>query len=305
MLASALIATSGRSFAHTDTDVVGVPAGSEATVALRPTHGCGDSPTVTVRIRAPLEGARAVPVDGWQETATSDGAGNTVLEWTGGILPADVTGAFPVSFAAPDDPGRLLVFPAVQRCEDGEELAWINGDPTAQYPAPRVLVLPAGAAAAATIDDVPPDAPGRDQLVTIVDLDGADVAGADVDGADVDGADVDNAGVNNAVVDGAGVDGAAAAGATSTTVAAAPTSAASATTIEVTTTATSEAVTATTSSDAGGTATETTISELSAGDDDGGSDDGGDGGGVLAVALGAAVAAAAVAAIVIARRRRA
>jgi uncharacterized protein YcnI len=290
MLASALIATSGRSFAHTDTDVVGVPAGSEATVALRPTHGCGDSPTVTVRIRAPLEGARAVPVDGWQETATSDGAGNTVLEWTGGILPADVTGAFPVSFAAPDDPGRLLVFPAVQRCEDGEELAWINGDPTAQYPAPRVLVLPAGAAAAATIDDVPPDAPGRDQLVTIVDL----------DGADVDGADVDNAGVNNAVVDGA-----AAAGATSTTVAAAPTSAASATTIEVTTTATSEAVTATTSSDAGGTATETTISELSAGDDDGGSDDGGDGGGVLAVALGAAVAAAAVAAIVIARRRRA
>jgi periplasmic copper chaperone A len=295
MLASALIATSGRSFAHTDTDVVGVPAGSEATVALRPTHGCGDSPTVTVRIRAPLEGARAVPVDGWQETATSDGAGNTVLEWTGGILPADVTGAFAVSFAAPDDPGRLLVFPAVQRCEDGEELAWINGDPTAQYPAPRVLVLPAGAAAAATIDDVPPDAPGRDQLVTIVDLDGADVAGADVDGADVD-----NAGVNNAVVDGA-----AAAGATSTTVAAAPTSAASATTIEVTTTATSEAVTATTSSDAGGTATETTISELSAGDDDGGSDDGGDGGGVLAVALGAAVAAAAVAAIVIARRRRA
>jgi uncharacterized protein YcnI len=295
MLASALIATSGRSFAHTDTDVVGVPAGSEATVALRPTHGCGDSPTVTVRIRAPLEGARAVPVDGWQETATSDGAGNTVLEWTGGILPADVTGAFAVSFAAPDDPGRLLVFPAVQRCEDGEELAWINGDPTAQYPAPRVLVLPAGAAAAATIDDVPPDAPGRDQLVTIIDLDGADVAGADVDGADVD-----NAGVNNAVVDGA-----AAAGATSTTVAAAPTSAASATTIEVTTTATSEAVTATTSSDAGGTATETTISELSAGDDDGGSDDGGDGGGVLAVALGAAVAAAAVAAIVIARRRRA
>jgi uncharacterized protein YcnI len=295
MLASPLIATSGRSFAHTDTDVVGVPAGSEATVALRPTHGCGDSPTVTVRIRAPLEGARAVPVDGWQETATSDGAGNTVLEWTGGILPADVTGAFAVSFAAPDDPGRLLVFPAVQRCEDGEELAWINGDPTAQYPAPRVLVLPARAAAAATIDDVPPDAPGRDQLVTIIDLDGADVAGADVDGADVD-----NAGVNNAVVDGA-----AAAGATSTTVAAAPTSAASATTIEVTTTATSEAVTATTSSDAGGTATETTISELSAGDDDGGSDDGGDGGGVLAVALGAAVAAAAVAAIVIARRRRA
>jgi periplasmic copper chaperone A len=165
-------ATAGGSvLAHTETDLVAVPAGSEAVASLRPTHGCNGSPTVTVRIQAPLEGAVAEPVDGWQESASPDGAGNTVLEWSGGVLPADTTGAFPVSFNVPDEPRTLLVFPAVQRCEDGQELAWINGDPAADYPAPRVLVLPVGSEPAASIDDVPLDAPGRDQLVAIVDVD--------------------------------------------------------------------------------------------------------------------------------------
>ena len=278
VLTSVILGTpGGSSFAHTDTDLVAVPAGSHATVALRPTHGCGDSATVTVRIRAPFEDAQPERVDGWQETATSDGAGNTVLEWTGGVLPADETGAFPVSFTAPDEPGRLLVFPAVQRCEDGEELAWINGDPTAEYPAPRVLVLPAGAAPAATIDDVPPDSPGRDQLVAIVDVDGATAAPA-----------------------------------TSTTITDAPTATAPATTSDLTTTIGGPgATTATAPSSVTANEVATTISDVPVGDDEAGDEAGGDdsgdddGGGSLAVALGGAVAAAAVAAIVIARRRRA
>jgi periplasmic copper chaperone A len=165
------VAAGETAFAHTETDLVAVPAGSEAVVSLRPTHGCGDAPTVSVRIRAPLEGAVADPVDGWQASASPDGAGNTVLEWSGGPLPADTAGSFPVRFTAPDAPGELLVFAAVQRCADGQELAWINGDPTAEYPAPRVLVLPAGSEPAATIDDVALDAPGRDQLVAVVDVD--------------------------------------------------------------------------------------------------------------------------------------
>ena len=148
-----------------------VPAGSQSTVTLKPTHGCGDSPTVQVRIRAPMEGAVAEPVEGWTASSTPDGAGNTVLEWAGGPLPADTDGAFPVSFLAPDAPGLLLTFPAIQVCASGEELAWIDGDPQGEYPAPRVLVLPAGYEPAATIDDVPLDAPGRQQLVEVVDVD--------------------------------------------------------------------------------------------------------------------------------------
>jgi uncharacterized protein YcnI len=157
--------------AHTEVDLVAVPAGSDATVTLRPTHGCDDSPTVEVAIRAPVPGATAGAVDGWTATATPDGTGRTVLTWTDGSLPATATGAFPVTFTAPDTPGTLLTFPAVQRCDNGAELAWISGDPAAENPAPRLLILPAGSEPAATIDDVAPDAPGRDQLVAIVDVD--------------------------------------------------------------------------------------------------------------------------------------
>jgi uncharacterized protein YcnI len=157
--------------AHTDTDVVAVPAGSTATVTLRPTHGCGDSPTIMVAVRAPVAGAVAEAVDGWSETSTPDGGSFTVLEWSGGVLPTDEAGAFPVEFVVPDTVGELLVFPAIQACEDGSELAWISGDPEAEFPAPRLLILAPGSEPAATIDDVPLDAPGRDQLVAIVDVD--------------------------------------------------------------------------------------------------------------------------------------
>ena len=65
-------------------------------------------------VRAPVAGAIAETVDGWTATSTPDGAGFTVLEWSGGMLPVDETGAFPVEFVVPDTVGELLVFPAVQ-----------------------------------------------------------------------------------------------------------------------------------------------------------------------------------------------
>jgi uncharacterized protein YcnI len=170
--AAATFAWPSPAGAHTDTDLVAVAAGESATLTLKPTHGCDGSPTVEVAIQAPVGGATAGEVEGWTATTTVDEAADrTVLEWTGGSLPADAEGAFPVEFTVPDAVGELLVFPAVQVCEDGEELAWIDGDPEGEYPAPRILVLPAGTPAAASIDDVPPDAPGRDQLSAIVDVD--------------------------------------------------------------------------------------------------------------------------------------
>lgn len=162
---------SGPAGAHTDSDAVAVPANAETTVTFRPTHGCAGSPTIEVSVRAPLEGATAGAVGGWQESARPDGEGNTILEWTGGVLPDEQTGAFPITFSAPDAVGELLTFPAVQLCEGERELAWIDGDPEGEYPAPRLLVLPVGTEAAATIDDVPADAPGRAQLGQIVDVD--------------------------------------------------------------------------------------------------------------------------------------
>lgn len=157
--------------AHTEADVVAVPAGATSTITLKPTHGCGDSPTVSVAVQAPVAGATAGAVPGWTTSATDDGQGHTVVEWTGGSLPADQDGAFPIRFTAPGTVGALLTFPAVQTCENGEELSWISGDPGADYPSPRVLVLAAGATPAHTLDEVPADAPGRDQLSLVVDVD--------------------------------------------------------------------------------------------------------------------------------------
>ncbi len=168
---SSVVMWSPSAGAHTESDVVAVPAGSTATVSLKPTHGCDASPTTEVFVRAPVEGATAVDVAGWTSAAEPDGEGNTVLEWTGGSLPTDQTGSFGVTFLVPDTPGELLTFPAVQGCVDGADLAWIDGDPEGDYPAPRLLVLPAGAAPASSLDEVPVDAPGREQLTQILDID--------------------------------------------------------------------------------------------------------------------------------------
>ena len=168
--------TAAPSDAHTDSDLIAVPAGAEAVVKLKPTHGCDGSPTIEVAIRAPLEGATAIDVEGWTATSTPDGKGNTVLEWKGGSLPADQTGEFPIEFVAPDTPGELLTFPSIQTCENGEELAWISGDPGAEFPAPRILILPAGFEPASELDQIAVDAPGRDQLSQVVDVDNPDAA---------------------------------------------------------------------------------------------------------------------------------
>ncbi len=165
------IVVASSASAHTDTDLVAVPAGEDTTVTFRPQHGCGDSPTIAVSVRVPVAGAAAEDVDGWSVSSTPDDQGRTVVEWTGGSLPPDQPGAFPIEFVAPDAVGELLTFPAVQTCANGEELPWISGDPASEFPAPRLLILAPGSQPAATIDDVPLDAPGRDQITAVVDVD--------------------------------------------------------------------------------------------------------------------------------------
>lgn len=173
-LGAALAAVSALAFAtpvaaHADADVVAVAAGEQATVNFRPNHGCGASPTTEVAVRVPVAGATGGEVEGWTSTSKDDGEGRTVVEWTGGSLPTDVTGAFPINFTVPDRAGELLLFPAVQTCENGEDWSWLNGDPESDNPVPRLLILPAGSPEAVSIDEVPLDAPGRDLLTAVVD----------------------------------------------------------------------------------------------------------------------------------------
>lgn len=50
---------------------------------------------------------------------------------------------FGISFQIPEDaaPGDELLFPTVQVYSDGEERAWVDPDPEAESPAPRVTVV--------------------------------------------------------------------------------------------------------------------------------------------------------------------
>lgn len=166
----AALGLAGPASAHTEADLVAVPAGHETTLTFRPTHGCDVSPTVEVAVQVPVPGATGSEVSGWTvESTDTDSA--TEIVWSGGSLPADQAGAFPVTFTAPDSVGELILLPAVQVCENGEEMAWIDGDPQSDYPAPRLLILSADSEPADSIDAVPADAPGRDLLTAIVDTD--------------------------------------------------------------------------------------------------------------------------------------
>jgi uncharacterized protein YcnI len=267
----ALIAPATIAAAHTETDFVAVPAGSTATVTFEPEHGCGDSPTIDMKVQSPVAGATAVERDGWTAASTPNADGTTVLEWSGGSQPADEAGEFQVRFPVPDAVGTLLVFPAVQTCENGEQEAWIETGANAESPAPQLLVLAAGSAPAATLDDVPADAAGRDLLAAALEGD----------------ADDDAAG------------GAAPATSAVTTTGAAPSTTAAATTTAASPTTAAATTAAPTTTAAATTTTETTTTASSTGD--GGSSTGW----IIAIVIAAVVIVAAVLVVMLRRRGRA
>jgi len=102
-------------------------------VQLRFDHGCGSAPTVAMDLRVPdgaeLDGAD-LP-DGW--TASPVDA-NGVLRLAGPPIPDGQTVSFEVRLRGYDTGSDHLV-PTIQECE-GSDLAWIDADQAASYPAP-------------------------------------------------------------------------------------------------------------------------------------------------------------------------
>ncbi len=129
--------------AHVEPTSATGEAGRRADVGFVPTHGCGTAPTVGIDIQLPDDVLDPLPedVDGWT-TSVDD----RVVTWDGGLLPDGDELAFSVNVLLPDAPGTTLFFPTIQRCPDGESLAWIQqpGDGTDQsYPAPAITVVDA------------------------------------------------------------------------------------------------------------------------------------------------------------------
>lgn len=102
---------------------------------LRVSHGCGDSPTRSVRVEIPegINIARPQPKPGWTlqveraplATPIRSEGGHEITErvtaiiWTGD-LPADQFDQFGIMMRLPDEPGPLY-FPVTQTCAVGAQ----------------------------------------------------------------------------------------------------------------------------------------------------------------------------------------
>ncbi len=149
--------------AHVTLETQQAVAGSTYKAVLRVPHGCGPSPTHTIRVRIPdgMTGVKPMPKAGWQLSTVngklaqpiSDGHGGQITEgvrevvWAGGKLLDAHYDEFVFRGTLPNMPGEMLYFPVVQECEQGID-RWIEipaaGKSADDYktPAPGLKLLP-------------------------------------------------------------------------------------------------------------------------------------------------------------------
>jgi uncharacterized protein YcnI len=169
-----VLAVAGPASAHVGTFPDNAAAGGYSTVYFQVPHGCDGSPTTTVAVKLTddISSVKAEMVPGWTATYTKaplaepfESYGKSITEyvdtvtWTaqGEPLPDDQFMRFGISMKVPDLAGEDLLLPTVQTCVDGTQEAWIDSDPEADSPAPRVALTASeggghggGSAAAAT-----------------------------------------------------------------------------------------------------------------------------------------------------------
>jgi uncharacterized protein YcnI len=141
--ASALLFWAAPASAHVEPTVSEAAAGSFTTFGLHIGHGCegegGDTVKVEVRLPEGIDEATPQSIPGW-ESSFADG----VVTFEGGPLPHDQYLDFGISVQMPDTPGETAVFPTIQTCASGEELAWIEETPEGgeepEYPAPAIAI---------------------------------------------------------------------------------------------------------------------------------------------------------------------
>lgn len=162
LFAACLLVPSAQ--AHVTLERQEAAIGGSYKAVFRVPHGCGESPTVKIRVRIPegVIGVKPMPKAGWQlETVKAKydkpykmyhstlTEGVREVSWTG-RLPDDNYDEFVLSTYLTDDlkPGTVLYFPVVQDCEKGVH-RWIEipepgksaGD--LAEPAPGVKLIPA------------------------------------------------------------------------------------------------------------------------------------------------------------------
>jgi uncharacterized protein YcnI len=143
--ATALIALAGPAFAHVDAAGQTAATGI-TTVTFTVEHGCGTSPTTSMKIELPTgtTEVKAQETAGFTAAATAD-----TLTWSGGSLPAE--GTFVADMRIVGTAGDTIFLPTIQGCTVGEN-DWIEktDDPEADNAAPRFTLLQTVAPASST-----------------------------------------------------------------------------------------------------------------------------------------------------------
>lgn len=144
--------------AHVTIHVSTTQAGATAEVRLEVPHGCAGSATNALSVRLPggVTEVAATTTERWAAETTAD----AVTFRTDAPLPDALRDEVSFSVRLPDDAGAVLVFPVVQRCEEGE-FAWTEVAEDAasrdelEQPAPVIVVTGSGAPVAKVAE--PPD----------------------------------------------------------------------------------------------------------------------------------------------------
>ncbi len=148
--------------AHVTLEQREAPIAASYKATFKVPHGCGDSPTLKLRVRISdgVVGVKPMPKPGWQIEVVKAKYGKSYkmfhgsvtegareVTWTGRLADENYD-EFVLSVFLTDDlvPGRTLYFPAVQECEKGTN-RWIEipetGKPASDLRAPGLKLLPA------------------------------------------------------------------------------------------------------------------------------------------------------------------
>jgi periplasmic copper chaperone A len=151
--AAVVVVTAVPAHAHVEVSTEEASAGGELAFDFLVGHGCDDFGTTSISVQMPDGVEEVAPEDepGWKLTTKGSGESVREVTWTAEGEPLDPhhLGRFGMSLALPDeDPGDVVYFPTIQRCEKGTT-RWIQipeGGQTEEdleNPAPAI-VLTAG-----------------------------------------------------------------------------------------------------------------------------------------------------------------
>jgi uncharacterized protein YcnI len=157
-IAVAALVAAPAATAHVTLNPGAWEAGGFARFAVRVPNERPNANTTELRVQFPenVVSASFQPVPGWRRTVRMEQLDEPVeqfgeqiteriaeVTWTGGTIRPGEFQEFGISFQVPEDAVReALLFPSLQTYSNGEVVRWIDPDPEAESPAPRVTVLP-------------------------------------------------------------------------------------------------------------------------------------------------------------------